>query len=118
MAAPAGIYNIIAYQGSTFTRQLTWEDSAGSAINLTGYTARMDVRTSIDAAGAATLSLTTANGRIVLGGTAGTIALSAEGTATAAVVAGDYVYDLELVSGSTITRLVQGTFTLRGEVTR
>ena len=118
MAAPAGIYNIIADQGSTFTRQLTWEDSAGSAINLTGYTARMDVRTSIDAAGAATLSLTTGNGRIVLGGTAGTIALSAEGTATAAVAAGDYVYDLELVSGSTITRLVQGTFTLRGEVTR
>ena len=118
MAAPAGIYNIIADQGSTFTRQLTWEDSAGSAVNLTGYTARMDVRTSIDAAGAATLSLTTGNGRIVLGGTAGTIALSAEGTATAAVVAGDYVYDLELVSGSTITRLVQGTFTLRGEVTR
>ena len=118
MAAPAGIYNIIADQGSTFTRQLTWEDSAGSAVNLTGYTARMDVRTSIDAAGAATLSLTTGNGRIVLGGTAGTIALSAEGTATAAVAAGDYVYDLELVSGSTITRLVQGTFTLRGEVTR
>ena len=118
MAAPAGIYNIIADQGSTFTRQLTWEDSAGSAINLTGYTARMDVRTSIDAAGAATLSLTPGNGRIVLGGTAGTIALSAEGTATAAVAAGDYVYDLELVSGSTITRLVQGTFTLRGEVTR
>ena len=118
MAAPAGIYNIIADQGSTFTRQLTWNDSAGSAINLTGYTARMDVRTSIDAAGAATLSLTTENGRIVLGGTAGTIDLSVAGTATAAVVAGDYVYDLELVSGSTITRLVQGTFTLRGEVTR
>jgi len=118
MAAPAGIYNIICDQGSTFTRQLTWKDSAGSAVNLTGYTARMDVRTSIDAAGAAVLSLTTTNGRIVLGGTAGTINLSAEATATQAVQSGNYVYDLELVSGSTVTRLVQGSFVVRGEVTR
>jgi hypothetical protein len=118
MSAPAGIYNIIADQGATFTRQLTWNDSTGSAVNLTGYTARMQVRNSIDAAGAATLSLTTENGRIVLGGTAGTITLSAEATATQAVTAGSYVYDLELVSGSTVTRLVQGSFTLRGEVTR
>ena len=118
MAAPAGIYNIICDQGSTFTRQLTWNDSAGSAVNLTAYTARMDVRTSIDAAGAAVLSLTTENGRIVLGGTAGTINLSAEATATQVVESGNYVYDLELVSGSTITRLVQGSFVVRGEVTR
>jgi len=118
MASPAGIYNIIADQGSTFSRQLTWNDSNGSAVNLTGYTARMDVRTSIDAAGAAVLSLTTENGRIVLGGSAGTINLSAEATATQAIESGNYVYDLELVSGSTVTRLVQGSFVLRGEVTR
>ena len=118
MASPAGIYNIIADQGSTFTRQLTWNDSAGSAVNLTGYTARMDIRSSIDAAGAAVLSLTTTNGRIVLGGSAGTINLTAEATATQAVESGNYVYDLEVVSGSTVTRLIQGSFTLRGEVTR
>jgi hypothetical protein len=118
MASPAGIYNIIADQGATFTRQLTWNDSAGSAVNLTGYTARMDVRTSIDAAGAAVLSLTTENGRIVLGGSAGTINLTAEATATQAVESGNYVYDLEVVSGSTVTRLIQGSFTLRGEVPR
>lgn len=118
MSAPAGIYNIIADQGATFTRQLTWNDSAGSPVNLSGYTARMDVRTSIDAAGAAVLSLTTTNGRIVLGGSAGTIILSAEATATQVIESGNYVYDLELVLGSNITRLVQGSFTLRGEVTR
>jgi len=118
MASPAGIYNIICDQGATFSRQLTWNDSAGSAVNLTGYTARMDVRTSVDAAGAAVLSLTTTNGRIVLGGTAGTINLNAEATATQVVESGNYVYDLELVSGSTVTRLVQGSFVVRGEVTR
>jgi hypothetical protein len=36
----------------------------------------------------------------------------------AAVSAGDYVYDLELINGATVTRLVQGTFTVNAEVTR
>jgi hypothetical protein len=118
MTAPAGIYNIVADQGATFTRQLTWKDSAGSAVNLTGYTARMQVRSAIDATGAAVLELTTENNRIVLGGTAGTINLTVAATATEPVPAKTYVYDLELVSGSVVTRLVQGTFELRGEVTR
>jgi hypothetical protein len=53
-----------------------------------------------------------------LGGTAGTINLTVAATATEPVPAKTYVYDLELVSGSVVTRLVQGTFELRGEVTR
>ena len=118
MTAPAGIYNIVADQGATFTRQLTWKDTAGSAVNLTGYTARMQLRSAVDATGAAVLELTTGNNRIVLGGTAGTINLTVAATAMAAVEADTYVYDLELVDGSVVTRLVQGTFELRGEVTR
>lgn len=118
MTAPAGTYNIVADQGATFSRQLTWKDTAGSAVNLTGYTGRMQLRSQIDATGAAVLELTTENNRIVLGGTAGTIDLSVAATAMADVVASTYVYDLELVSGSVVTRLVQGTFEVRGEVTR
>jgi hypothetical protein len=34
------------------------------------------------------------------------------------VTAGQYVYDLELNSGSQVTRLVQGIFTVEAEVTR
>jgi hypothetical protein len=118
MSAPAGTYNIVADQGATFTRQLTWKDSAGSPVDLTAYTARMQLRTSVEAAGSAVLSLTTENNRIVLGGTAGTIDLSVEASAMESVAASTYVYDLELVSGSVVTRLVQGTFELRAEVTR
>jgi hypothetical protein len=118
MTAPAGTYNITADQGATFTRQLTWKDSAGSAVNLTGYTARMQLRQSIDASGAAVLSLTTENNRIVLGGTAGTIDLSVTATTMETVSPYTYVYDLELITGSVVTRLVQGTFEVRGEVTR
>jgi hypothetical protein len=118
MSAPAGIYNIVADQGATFARQLTWKDTAGAPVDLTAYTARMQLRTAIDATGAAVLELTTENNRIVLGGTAGTIDLTVAATAMAAVAASTYVYDLELVDGSVVTRLVQGTFELRGEVTR
>jgi hypothetical protein len=35
-----------------------------------------------------------------------------------AAVAGFYVYDLELSSGSQVTRLLQGGFTIQAEVTR
>jgi hypothetical protein len=118
MSAPAGTYNIVADQGATFSRQLTWNDSAGSAVNLTGYTGRMQLRSYVEASGAAVFDFTTENGRITLGGTAGTIILSAAATALGAVEAATYVYDLELVSGSVVTRLVQGTFELRAEVTR
>jgi hypothetical protein len=44
------------------------------AINLTGYTARMQVRSTLESA-EALIELTTANGRIALGGSAGTITL-------------------------------------------
>lgn len=118
MSAPAGTYNITADQGATFTRQLTWKNAAGSAIDLTSYTARMQVRSSIDAAGAAVLDLTTENSRIVLGGTAGTINLAVNAASMGSVDSGMYVYDLEMVLGSVVTRLVQGTFEVRGEVTR
>lgn len=118
MAAPAGTYNIITDQGATFTRELTWKDSAGSAVNLTAYTARMQVRSQIDATGAAVLELTTENNRIVLCGTAGSIILTVPATAMGSVTAATYAYDLELVSGIVVTRLVQGTFEVRGEVTR
>lgn len=114
---PAGIYNITAEQGATLTRTVTWKNSVGDPINLTGYTARMQVRADYDST-TAVLTLTTENGGITLGGSAGTIVITATATATAALSASTYVYDLELVLGSTVTRLIQGSFVVNAEVTR
>lgn len=114
---PAGLYNITAEQGATFTRTITWNNSAGSPINLSGYTARMQVRSDYGSA-SPILTLTTENSGITLGGALGTIILSASATTTAALVAGNYVYDLELVNGSVVTRLLQGGFVINAEVTR
>lgn len=115
--ATAGTYNIVADQGATFSQQLLWKGSNGSPINLTGYTARMAIRT-VPAANTVALTLTTENGRISLGGAAGTINLSIAATDTATLEDGIYVYDLEMVTGVTVTRLVMGTFLVRPEVTR
>jgi len=117
----AGLYNITCQQGATFQRQLTWTDSARDAYNLTGYTARMQVRSNVTSNTIiATLSTTAGNtGTIALGGTAGTVDLLISATNTAALTAGQYVYDLELVSGGgVVTRLLEGNFKVTAEVTR
>ena len=115
MQAP-GYLDLGCWQGANFDYQLTWT-VAGSAVNVTGYSARMQVRQYAEST-ATVLSLVNGTG-ITLGGTAGTIALSAVATATSAIEAGQYVYDLELVSGAGyVTRLVEGSFVVYAEVTR
>lgn len=117
----AGLYNITCQQGATFQRQVTWTDSARDAYNLTGYTARMQVRANVTSNTViATLSTTAGSeGTITLGGTAGTVDLLISAANTASLTAGQYVYDLELVSGGgVVTRLLEGNFKVSAEVTR
>lgn len=114
-----GYLDLTCYQGANFDYTLTWQTN-GTPVNITGYTARMQVRESYDA-GTAIVSLTNGSG-ITLGGTAGTIGLSLSATATAALDGTPNVqsiYDLELVSGTGyVTRLVEGRFMVYPEVTR
>lgn len=103
--------------GATFTRVIRWK-ADGANVSLVGFTARMQIRPTA-ASATTTLSLTTENGRIALGGSAGTITLNISSTDSAALTAGRYVYDLELVSaGGIVTRLLQGVVTVSANVTR
>jgi hypothetical protein len=112
----AGELNLTVEQGTTFSQTLTWKID-GTAVNLTGYTARMQARDDVTSS-ATILSLTQSAG-LTLGGVAGTIIIALTATQTAALVAGNYVYDLELASsGGVVTRLVQGTLAVSAEVTR
>jgi hypothetical protein len=113
----SSVYDITAEQGANYTATLTYRDSANTLINITGYTARMQVRKTI---GSATpyLSLTNTSG-ITLGGAAGTVAIAISAATLASVPAGNYVYDLELISGAgVVVRLISGDFIVTGEVTR
>lgn len=114
----AGIYKMLMEQGATYNLVLTWRNPDQTPINLTGYTARMQVRKSKTAADTL-LSLTTENGRITLGGSLGTIMFDVPADVTATLQPGQWVYDLELVNASgQVTRLIEGPCTVDGEVTR
>lgn len=112
-------HNFFVYRGATFSEKIEWKDENGVAIDLTGFTARMHMRDTLEAT-TPFLTLTTENGGIALGGVAGTVDLLASATATTAISATSGVYDLELVAGDgvTVTRLLEGLVTISPEVTR
>ena len=110
-----GTYNFNLYQGADWDRTFTITQS-GTALNLTGYTASMQIREAADST-AYLLSLTSGSG-ITLGGTAGTVAVAITSAQSSAIAAGSYAYDLELLSGSQVTRLLQGAVNVSGNVTR
>jgi len=110
-----GKLNFNCPQGATFSRTLTYKIN-NSPVNITGYSARMQVRP-FHYSDDIIINLTNGSG-ITLGGSAGTIAILVDATSTTNIPAGDYVYDLELVSGSNVYRLVEGKFVVTPEVTR
>lgn len=86
-------------------------------VNLTGFTARMQIRETIEST-TTLVSLTEASG-ITLGGTAGTIGITIAATATALLDFDSAVYDLEVVSaGGIVTPVAYGNVYLNDEVTR
>lgn len=105
-------------QGATFRRRLSLKEDDGTVIDLSGYTARMQVRSTVESA-TAIVSLTTANGRIEIDGPLGTVTLILTATETDALPAAAYLYDLELVSGTgDVQRLLEGRFVVSRNVTR
>lgn len=114
----ASNYKLSIEQGATFEFLCTFKAGTPAVpVDLTGYTARMHVRKKVGAA-EALLQLTTENGRIELGGTAGTIRLKLTAVETAALDWTVGVYDLELVApAGTVRRLLKGTVVVSPEVT-
>jgi hypothetical protein len=112
----AGLYDITIEQGVTFLLNLTWKDSTGTPVNITGYSARMQVRETYDSED--TLVSLTSPGDITLGGALGTILITIQPAVTSALQFVEGVYDLELISAGVVTRLLQGRATISREVTR
>lgn len=111
-----GTYNIDAWQGANFDRTFT-VTQGGTALDFTGYVGRMQVREAADST-AYLLNLVSGAG-ITLGGTAGTIAVAVTAAQSSAIPSGSFAYDLEIESlGGEVTRLLQGGFTVSGNVTR
>lgn len=88
------------------------------AVNLTGYTARAQLRNRVG--GTVWLSLTSGDGIVLTSGGDITVTIAAADTEPAAW--NNYrtgVWDLELISaGGTVTRFAEGTVTISHDVTR
>lgn len=113
----AGNLNIEIEAGTDFQTTLTWRDENAALVNLTGYTARLQIRTTAADSGTPVLALTNGAG-LTLGGVNGTIIIDIT-NAQNDFGSKSYVYDLELTDGSSkITRLVEGTITSILKVTK
>lgn len=115
----AGRYDFHADQGATFDRTITWKDHTGSPIDVSGFSARMQIRDRIG--GTVLHEFDSGDGSIVLGGSSGTIRLIASATDTEDWTWSEGIYDLELTDEGSVpvvvTRLLQGRFHVSPEVT-
>lgn len=133
----AAKYDFSANQGANLHLTFRWSQpptanqtaagEPGTAVDLTGYTARMQLRVEVTAPMVA-LELTTENDRILLGQRRptdsadpanGLITLWVDAPTMEAIEAKTYSYDLELVSADGfVTRVLEGKVKISPEVTR
>lgn len=114
----AGNYDITIEQGATFELHIIYETGSPAApVNLTGWTARMQVRLNYKSPDPPLLNFTTENGAITLG-SAGQIDVVGLATLTDTLPAKECVYDLEIANGTLVRRVVQGAASISPQVTR
>jgi hypothetical protein len=116
-------------QGDTFRQVLELHQNVegGPLLDLSGYTARMQIRDGFD--GAVSAELSTVSGGIVIEASDGLIILTMSAAQTAELSLDcetgifpptkNYVYDLEITSADgVVTTILRGYFSVIGGVTR
>jgi hypothetical protein len=115
---PAAYHDIYIEQGATFVKEIIWKDEDGNPFDLTGFTARMQIRRK-KSSETSEYTATTENGSINLGDDAGTISILIPAIYTADFDFTKGVYDLELISyAGVVTRVLEGGVEVSKEVTR
>jgi hypothetical protein len=103
--------NILIEQGSTFFLSITASNHDGSLKDLSGYTAESCLRRSWFSTTAYPLSASVT-------GSTGNILLFLSATASAAIPAATYVWDVRVFAGATSQRIKQGNATVDPSVCR
>jgi hypothetical protein len=124
----AGRYSFVIEQGATLNLELQYKDSNGTPINLTNYSGRMQIRpsvtsttvyitlsSSLDADGTG-LNFSGSNGTTPP--TSGSIGVYISAASSSALSFDQAVYDLEIYSGSYVSRILEGQVKLSLNVTR
>ena len=126
----AGKYHLIIEQGATLNLEIQYKDSAGTAVNLTGYSGKMQIRS--DYADNSPTTYITLSSSLATDGTglnfsgsngttpptSGSIGIYISAASSSVFTFDTARYDLEITSGSVVTRLLQGDVKLQKEVTR
>lgn len=103
--------NLIIDQGSDFHTEINITDEDDNPIDLSGYTGVSQLRKHYTSS--------TSTPFVVHVDIYGNIQLVMSASTTANLVAGRYVYDVELVSsGNVVTRVVEGIVTVTPQVTK
>ena len=109
----AAIANLYVDQGATFSTSVLVKNDDGSAFDLTGYSVAAQIRKSYSSSTAVDFTASVADPA-----TAGQINLSLTATQTGTLEEGRYVYDVEVTSGVTVTRVIEGLVTISPQVTK
>jgi len=103
--------NLIVDQGTTFATAITFNNESGDAIDFSNYTGEAQMRKHFTSSNSVSFSVSLSN--------TGVITLSLTANQTGNLVAGRYVYDLEVTdSSNVISRLIEGIVTVTPNVTR
>ena len=132
----AGKYSFVIEQGTTLDFEIQYKDSSGNPVDLTGYTAAMQIRSNYSGSGVTYLTLTSSladptpaktSGSIFLcfagsnqtnPTTSGSIGIYAGWTATEGLSFTDQAYyDIEITSGNIRTRILEGRVSISKQVT-
>ena len=124
----AGKYSFVIEQGATLNLELQYKDSSGNPIDLTDYSGQMQIRPSVSSntvyitlssslqADGTGINFSGSNGTTPP--TSGSIGIYISAVSSSALNFDQAVYDLEISSGSFVTRILEGQVKLSLNVTR
>jgi len=124
----AGRYSFTIEQGSTLNLELQYADSSGNPIDLTNYSGKMQIRPSV----ASSTAYITLSSSLNVDGTglnfsgsngttpptSGSIGIYISAASSSLLSFDTGVYDLEIASGSFVSRILEGQVKLSLNVTR
>jgi len=124
----AGRYSFTIEQGATLDLELQYRDANGNPIDLTNYSGEMQIRNTVSSAtpyitlssslqpDGTGLNFSGSNG--ITPPTSGSIGIFISAASSSALNFTAGVYDLEIASGSIVTRILEGQVKLSLNVTR
>lgn len=104
--------NLVVDQGSTFSTSINLTDTDGQALSLESYTGAAQMRKHYTSSNSVSFA-------VGIEANTGVVSLSLTANQTANIVAGRYLYDVELTDGSNnVSRIIEGIVTVTPNITR